>query len=673
MRIFHPSKITNLFPEKPFATIIIFLAILVPALMKCQTAAAAIRPVAMENDSAPGFDSGATFYSFNASRFSINNAGQTAFNGGVQSGSDRYYTLWREDAGTLTLMHKQGDSPPGVSGDVAFQTFYTPNINDSGMVAFVAFLEGNDVQNPENSTGVWKGSPGSVSLVARAGDMAPGNSGDTFGKYFSVWANDTVLLNGSGKVAFNNNLNQSSSNNGIFQETTSGLTLIAKQGGAAHGISDATYTQIPTRPALNDRGDLSFEAFVSCNSGFCLDWVDNLTGAGIIYLADNGNVSTKYKSYTSAPGVTGGEFYFIGTIPHDINEFGKIAFEAAVTGDNIDTSNNRGIWSDASGALSLIARTGSQAPGASAGAVFDGFQPVVMNSSGQVAFAASLKTGAGGVDAFNDTGIWYGGPGNLELIAREGDPVDGRENGIALMSFANYTINDSGQVAFIGAANSPSIGLMGIWLYDPSNGLSTVVVEGDEVTLTTGETVTFDSIYHSPAGSGHFPGSGDGRARFFNNAGEIVFGAMLSDYREGIFIANTSGSTPATNLTAEAGANQSVTEGNTVTLDASGSTATASTITAYSWAQTDSSGVTVSLSDNSAINPTFTAPMVDASTTLVFTLTVTSNIGATDTDTVSITISDASGGGTGDDDDDDDDDDSSSGCFISNIQNKPVY
>ena len=523
-----------------FKAFIISLTLIISTGVLIHATDAAIRPVVLENDTAPGFDANATFYNLNACRISINNTGQTAFNGIVQSGSTYYKTLWREDAGALTLMHQSGDIPPGLSGNVAFEMFYTPNINDSGMVAFVAFLAGNDVLNPENSTGVWKGMPGSVSLVARAGDMVPGNSGDTFGNYFSAWVNGTVLLNDSGKVAFNNNISRSS-NNAIFQETTSGLTLIAKKGGAAAGISDATYSMIHTPPiSMNDNGGLPFTSYILCNSGFCLDWVDDLKGAGLIQMAADGNISTKYKSWTSAPGISGGDFFdFAGTSPA-INASGKLVFQTSVSGDNINSTNNIGLWSDASGALSLLARKGSQTPGTPAGAVFEGFSNrPVMNNSGQVVFSASLKTGEGGVDYTNNEGIWIGTAGNLELVVREGDQANGLNNGTVFNSFSNYAINSSGQVCII-ASVIGTFGYEGIWLYDPSNGLSLVVAEGDVMTLTTGKTVTFDDIYYDPSGMS-FSGGADGRARFFNDNGEIVFGAMLSGYREGFFIANTDG------------------------------------------------------------------------------------------------------------------------------------
>jgi hypothetical protein len=88
--------------------------------------------------------------------------------------------------------------------------------------------------------------------------------------------------------------------------------------------------------------------------------------------------------------------------------------------------------------------------------------------------------------------------------------------------------------------------------------------------------------------------------------------------------------------TADAGADQTVTAGDTVTLDATGSSDPDGSIASYSWTETTSSGV--SLSDTSAAQPTFTAPDVSSETTLTFEVEVTDDDGATDTDTVSVTV-----------------------------------
>ena len=47
-----------------------------------------------------------------------------------------------------------------------------------------------------------------------------------------------------------------------------------------------------------------------------------------------------------------------------INDAGRIAFRANLAGVGVDSTNNQGIWSEGSGSLALVARTGSAAPGA---------------------------------------------------------------------------------------------------------------------------------------------------------------------------------------------------------------------------------------------------------------------------------------------------------------------
>ncbi|HQB31402.1 MAG TPA: PKD domain-containing protein [Syntrophales bacterium] len=87
--------------------------------------------------------------------------------------------------------------------------------------------------------------------------------------------------------------------------------------------------------------------------------------------------------------------------------------------------------------------------------------------------------------------------------------------------------------------------------------------------------------------------------------------------------------------TANAGADQSVLTGATVTLNGTGSSDPEGGALTYAWTQLSGTGVT--LSDPAAANPAFTAP--DEAGTLVFQLTVTDSYQASDTDTVTITVS----------------------------------
>ena len=88
---------------------------------------------------------------------------------------------------------------------------------------------------------------------------------------------------------------------------------------------------------------------------------------------------------------------------------------------------------------------------------------------------------------------------------------------------------------------------------------------------------------------------------------------------------------------ADAGPDQTVDAGATVSLDGTNSTDPDDGIYAYAWSQT--AGTTVMLSDAGAVKPTFTAPEVASGTEiLTFQLTVTDNSGLQAVDTVAVQV-----------------------------------
>jgi MYXO-CTERM domain-containing protein len=98
------------------------------------------------------------------------------------------------------------------------------------------------------------------------------------------------------------------------------------------------------------------------------------------------------------------------------------------------------------------------------------------------------------------------------------------------------------------------------------------------------------------------------------------------------------GSQPPINTspTADAGVDQTVRSGVTVTLDGTGSKDSDGTIASYAWSQ--GSGPSVALNGGTAAKATFTAPQVAQATALSFSLAVKDNGGATGTDAVTITV-----------------------------------
>src|SRR5262245_65285225 len=99
-----------------------------------------------------------------------------------------------------------------------------------------------------------------------------------------------------------------------------------------------------------------------------------LVSIALVAAACAGNLRTVALTGQPAPGTPGGVTYeSFGALNHPqddfdyggavLNDAGQIAFRANLTGSGVDSTNNQGVWSEGSGGLALVARTGSQAPG----------------------------------------------------------------------------------------------------------------------------------------------------------------------------------------------------------------------------------------------------------------------------------------------------------------------
>ncbi len=111
----------------------------------------------------------------------LNQSGNVAFNGYLNPldpttgiGDEG---IWIQDDTGLHLAALVGDTAPGTGG-LQFADFNHVNYNILGQIAFDAALNAAD---PGSDRGIWRGVPGSLSLLVREGDHAPGTAGETFG------------------------------------------------------------------------------------------------------------------------------------------------------------------------------------------------------------------------------------------------------------------------------------------------------------------------------------------------------------------------------------------------------------------------------------------------------------------------------------------------------------
>ena len=173
-------------------------------------------------------------------------------------------------------------------------------------------------------------------------------------------------------------------------------------------------------------------------------------------------------------------------------------------------------------------------------------------------------------------------------------------------------------------------------------------VDGNLETVTSTESGTIDMGFGSSANLQI--GYTDGDFYFTGLIDELaLYNRALSSSDVTSHFTTGDGGQSLTVLRPEPTANATTTtpnvfEGATVTLDGTGSsTYTGATITGYQWSQTDTTGITATLSDATASQPTFTAPAVTASTTLSFSLTVTASDGQTSSTpaTVNVAVADS--------------------------------
>jgi len=504
------------------------LSVTAGLLWALPTQAQSTRTVALTGDDAPGLVA-TPFNSFSGDLFigvGLNDAGQVAFAAGLDGPVAFGSTLgiWSEGSGTLSLLATTGDVAPGTGGDTYTMTyfptlhnngttvyvsllaggnfgFFTENagvttivahagdpapgagagvvfefpglslMNDSGQIAFSGVLTGTGVVEGNNQ-GVWSNSSGSMQLLYRKGDLAPGAGGGVF----TEAAVDSFNANGQIAVfGFTDDLVASS---GIWNDASGSLAPVALRGDATPGVAGVFggFNSF----SFNDNGQTAFSAdiFTSIDAGGV---PSGYLGFGA-WSDRSGTLSLILREGDDAIGVGPGVLFGVPSTPL-LNANGQIAFTAKLSGA-VTTADDSGIWSDATGSIRLLVREGDAAAGT--GVAFGDFgnSEFALNGNGDVAFLGTL-VGLGITEGVNDTGLWaQDSAGVLQLIARTGDLFDVDDSAgtdlrqIVAIDFMGQTngesglpigFNDANQVAFWLGFSDNSEGIFVSTVPEPSS------------------------------------------------------------------------------------------------------------------------------------------------------------------------------------------------------------
>jgi hypothetical protein len=227
------------------------------------------------------------------------------------------------------------------------------------------------------------------------------------------------------------------------------------------------------------------------------------------------------------PDVPGATFHALG-VPR-IDGAGNVLINASMTGLGINPSNDQGLWFGQPGALVLVARDGWPAPDLP-GVVYSNVAAIdrAVSETGWLEFTTYLS-GPSVTPGLDDRAIFCGPPGDFRLVMRTGDPVPelGPDVVISGTKTMGAMISDNGTL-FVGA------GLAGSGL-PPTYNRAYWVGARDGLQLAAWHGMPVQGCPECEPGV-YFEGVG---SFSFNDAGQIAFDGALAG--PGIYWGNGAG------------------------------------------------------------------------------------------------------------------------------------
>ena len=264
--------------------------------------------LAKEGDPAPAVG-GTTWFTFgpftgNSADPRMDSAGGVAFLGSMQSPAGNDTGIWYQSAGGSMIAQMRTDDPAVGLGNEKPVAFERPSLSrptpTTSSIAFRAFM-------PVTGQTIWQGDPANplnLAIVARqAQTTLPGTPAGS--KLWSLWS---PFSNGNGRIAFRVSLLDAggSETRAIVTDTSGTLRIIAKAGDAAPGLGADTFVNFD-HPVIGDGNQVAFSA--STAGGVAGIWKQAANGGALSPVLKIGdpivsNGTTKTIAAFVVPGTT---------------------------------------------------------------------------------------------------------------------------------------------------------------------------------------------------------------------------------------------------------------------------------------------------------------------------------------------------------------------------------
>jgi len=368
-----------------------------------QVAPGTFAALARIDDQAAGLPEGDLYETLDSA--AVASAGQSFFVGGrPDDGFDSQPKgLWTDRIGSTTLLLMPGDPAPGTTD--LFAHFEPPSPVGDGFV-----IRGSS--KPDGSTdraapGLWRESSGTLALLVRAGDPAPGT-----GAAFVSFSPHPAA--GGNALAFRATLDNGdpASDTGLWSDRGGTLALLAREGDAAPDAPGALIGDPATQLSMNTAGDVAFRcalqnAAADANSAVYLARAD-----GSFPL-----VARESDTIDDEPG----DVRIAGLGDPLVNDAGEMVFTAHLAGAQVTPTTNDALLAlDTDGRVYTIVREGDQidpdgnGPRTVKGIVVDTSAHErgrdALDNQGQAGFALSFTDGSFGLFTAD---IGYASPADI--------------------------------------------------------------------------------------------------------------------------------------------------------------------------------------------------------------------------------------------------------------------
>jgi hypothetical protein len=410
-----------------------------------------------------------------------------------------------DSRGNVIKILRGGDPEP--SGTIAGATVQSSTggvgmgsgyrISSNGLMLFgAAFWDtvGGTITTADNEA-LYFGTPTGYTMIARKGDVAPGTGGATYSTNFSGISQQGACVNANGHVLFQSSLAGAgvvtANNAALFVGPYNALQLMLRKGDVAPGGEIVSALGFINQMNANGQvaADVSFQAGSGTNPVTVANdkalWIYT-PGSGLAQLVREGDAApiagTFYGNATNSWSPAAGATCF--------NASAQVMLRADLTGAVTAGADDMAIFLLSASGNQVVFRRGDAAPGVpGANLQTSNDSSMCLSDSGRVAFQCSMFQ-TGSVTSANDTGIWTGTPGNLVLVAREGDVAPGTGG----LTFGNTSgqfmiMNGAGQILF----NNSLVGTGGgssHWAWDPVLGLMAVRLPNDPIQVAPSLTHT---------------------------------------------------------------------------------------------------------------------------------------------------------------------------------------